>query len=709
MTGTNLQRKRSEHGASLILLVSIIGLAFIVTVAAFLLAASNAQDTARLATAKVDIANREDILIREILQQTATGMPSGTNWTTIMTTAVNNIDAINYVDLTELARLGITGVIPANAGDTGGANPLSILQGYNQTEVPLGGTSGVANDISQASPPTDNPSLYNATVLPPLMNWSNSNATLSLSTAVTTPQEFFLGSLNTVSTPPTQSSGNRWAKLPYPATRFGYKQPSVSGSPNYFIARRVWWTIPVVYQTTQQTEEAIKAGTNVKRYPSAPANYVLSVYEIPSQLPISGNADLQIGGTAWGSGISVTGSISTSGNQIQLYGGTYNGVSSRQKVPVINSTTVGGVTYSSDSTGSAFDQLGTREQMALTQTPGAAAPVAVTGNDGKVLIMPVLPLRNGALSPNDFYMAAPGTPTHWDLYARPYYRCRIRIIISGTDSNLIYNSLTGVTNTAAGKITVQIIAQPDAVSKPDQILGFLDSAATLLPPITQTSIASPNPKLVSYGMNYTSTNKGKGPPPGNYPLDSYDRNILVIDIPTMITALIKALGQGSPAQLYSIYIGSNPTIEPAAALSTTSDPGIAITDTHDLSAFTRGLSIVTNQTLYLLDAFNQGPPPPPLPPPQPPTSIYAPQIRYSISVIPQVNLTGQVAVVPTPGPTPVNPLSFTSGNGTSISSSNIIAKLTEVTDPTPWSVTSPTGLPPITALSLLFTVEKEQN
>src|SRR5260370_22113497 len=111
MASTYFQRKRSERGASLILLVSIIGLAFIVTVAAFLLAASNAQDTARLATAKVDIANREDILIREILQQTATGMPSGTNWTTIMTTAVNNIDAINYVDRTELATLGITGVI----------------------------------------------------------------------------------------------------------------------------------------------------------------------------------------------------------------------------------------------------------------------------------------------------------------------------------------------------------------------------------------------------------------------------------------------------------------------------------------------------------------------------------------------------------------------------------------------------------------------
>ena len=63
-----------------------------------------------------------------------------------------------------------------------------------------------------------------------------------------------------------------------------------------------------------------------------------------------------------------------------------------------------------------------------------------------------------------------------------------------------------------------------------------------------------------------------------------------------------------------------------------------------------------------------------------------------------MNLTGQVAVVATPGPT-VYPLGFTSGNGTAISSSNTTVTLTEVTDPT--------LLPPITAL-YLFMIEKER-
>ena len=115
--------------------------------------------------------------------------------------------------------------------------------------------------------------------------------------------------------------------------------------------------------------------------------------------------------------------------------------------------------------------------MALTQATSGAAPVSVAGNDGKVLVVPVMP-------GNQFYMTAPGGPgteTHWDLYARPYYRCRIRIIISGTNSTLIYNPNASPQMSAAanaGAITVNVIVLPDSTSKPDQILGFLDSAAT---------------------------------------------------------------------------------------------------------------------------------------------------------------------------------------------------------------------------------------
>jgi hypothetical protein len=728
MIGTNLQRKRSDRGASLLLLVSIIGLAFIVTVAALLAAASYSQDRARLASAKVDVANREDVLMREILRETAKGLAPGTDtngvtaapasWTSIMSTAATNLHAISYVDQVELQALGITGngkVTTANLGDNTGGTLLGIFQGYNQ-EVPFGGTSGLANSVPNLA--VD----YNGNVIdPPLMNWSG-NTTLSLATAATTPQEFFLGSLYTaadpagVTGPAKLSISNRWGQIFYPAIRFGYKQPNYdpSGKPiPGFVARRVWWRIPVAYQAAQPNAE-YQAGTvgapSANSFPSAPANYILSVYEIPSQLPISGNANLQIGlnddGTAWGSGIKFTGSIY--GGQVQLAdptssGRTYNSVSSPQQVNVVNPATVGGVPYS-DST---FDQPGRREQMALTQTPGAAAPVSVAGNDGKVLLVPVMP-------GNNFYMQAPGNaPTHWDLYARPYYKCRIRVIISGTDPTIISTpnpvpNQAPIINPAAGAIKVTIYYLPDTATppQPDQILGFPDSAATNNKTFTQTSIAAGG--LPPY-MNYTSTATG-------------DRNILIINIPLMVQDL------GNPAQLYSIYIGDPPN-PPDSSSPPYNYPGIAITNTHDLTTiidskgnpqpflFSSGLSILTNQTLYLLDAFNQVIPVGATTPP--PTSIYAPQIRYGLSGInsqvnsqinTQASLTGQVAVVATPAPSPspaVNPLRFNSSDGNSFPSSNIKATLNEVLDPTPWSTTSPTGLPPITALSLLFTIEKE--
>ncbi len=603
MTGVNLQWKRNEYGASLILLVSIVGLAFIVTVAAFLVAASDGENTARLASAKVDIATREEELMGVLVRQTATGMLPGADgvtgtpqpWTTIMTDAMNQLSATSHVDPAELAALpGLTGVIPANMGDTAGTL-LGNFRGYHH-EVPFGGTSGLANLVPS----------YDATVQPPLMNWSG-NAPLSSGDALTTPQEFFLGSMYTSLSPlwpslDQLSASNRWGRITYPNIGFGYQQP---GDLN-FIARRVWWRIPLVYQTTPQTA-ADQAG--VSHYPSAQANFILSVYEIPSQLPISGNANLKIGfnadGAAWGNGFK------------------------------------------------------------------GAAPVPVAGNRGKVMVVPVM-------SGNQFYMAAPGTPTHWDLYARPYYRCRIRIIISGTDSALIYRpSATPQINSAAGAISVKVIVLPDRSSQPDQILGVPDRGGTTY---TQTSCAGGD--LPAY-MTYTSTDMGT----------ALNRNILVINVGAMVTAL------GNPAQLYSIYVGSNPTSEPVSP-ARVSDPGVAITGTSDLHLFTAGLSIVTNQTLYLLDSFNQGTT-------RPATSIYAPDVRYGISGVDPdaTTFTGQIGVDPASTSNSIGgPLRFVDAAGNSISTSSASNQLAlkKITNSTVQQV------PPITRLTLLFTIDKER-
>jgi len=245
------------------------------------------------------------------------------------------------------------------------------------------------------------------------------------------------------------------------------------------VARRVWWRIPVKYQTNLQTIEAKTAGTDVTRYPGMLADYVLSVYEIPSQLPITGNANIQLGlnedGSSWGNTsltggqqVQITGSIY--GDSVQLNGGTYSGgISSRNQVNVLASSSVAGETFADNS----YNNLGVREQRNLTRPTGTtssgAAPVSVAGDNGKVMLVPLA-------SGNSFYLPSPNaTPTAWDLYSLPYYHCRIRITISGTNSNPNYTGGQPQMTGSAGAITVQIRYLADTAQLPDAVFGVSDA------------------------------------------------------------------------------------------------------------------------------------------------------------------------------------------------------------------------------------------
>jgi hypothetical protein len=715
-TSIHLQLRRNEQGEALILTISIIGFAIIVTVAAFLLSASLAQDTERVASAKADIATREDALMRAILQQTATGVipPNpvtgvGLNWTPIMTNAVNRVAATSYVDPNEVSTLLAPGVIPANMGDPDdGSAALSIFQGYNNSEVPLGGTTGVANLVGLS-----NSSAYNQAVEPPELVWV-SDANISATSAATNPLQFLLGSqVNATGTSTTSPSG-RWGTVPFPNIRFGLMRPG-----NTMVARRVWWRIPVLYQTALQTIEAQTAGTNVTRYPGMLANYILSVYEIPSQLPITGNANVQLGlnpdGSSWGNTSSTTNQVQITGSiyadAVQLNGGTYGGgISSRNQVNVLTSSSVAGETF----TDNTYNNLGVREQKDLTRAIGAA-PVSVAGDNGKVMLVP---LATG----NAFYLPSPNaTPTAWDLYSLPYYHCRIRITISGTNSTLNYqNGTPNTLNLTAGAISVQIRYLPDTAQLPDAVFGVSDAAAgwttvTYAQVSNVSNTTSPGALTnQANGTNsnfllYTSTATGV-----------QDSNVLEIDLLQMYSTLGL-----NPAQCYSIYIGCNPSQTPNGGNN--NYPNIVIKDADDLTGttaqfavtppgpFTKGLSIITTQRIYLVggalqngltgSGFNTVPwtnPPDPSNP-YPATSIYAPDVRYGMTnLTPTIAVKGQISVsqATAGSATAVNPLSFSSGANNTISGAGNTYSLN--------AISNPRSVPPISRLNLLFTIEKER-
>jgi hypothetical protein len=375
---------------------------------------------------------------------------------------------------------------------------------------------------------------------------------------------------------------------------------------------------------------------------------------------------------------------------VQLSGGTYGGkISSRSQVNIAQTSSVAGENFSDNT----YDNLGVREQKDLTRTIGAG-PVSVTGDNGKVLLVPLLPGQDFLLPATGSYLPAT-TPSAWDLYARPYYHCRIRILISGTlsdpnsDPTQQFNYSGGQFNTAGntGAITITVSYLPDTAGLADAVFGVADSLLWTTKVYQQTKnpvgtngvlqTINGNPVLI-----YTTTNTGNA---------ANDANILEIDLLNLYSMLGLI-----PSQVYSIYIGCAPTQNPSNLAP--QNLGIAICDAANLSAFTNGLSIVTTQRLYLIGNFNTT---------GVPTSLYAKDVRYGIDgLAAQVNLTGQISISQvtqssaTATPTPVNPLSFVNGANVAITGAGNTYKLN--------AITTPKAIPPITRLNLLFTIDQER-
>jgi hypothetical protein len=201
----------------------------------------------------------------------------------------------------------------------------------------------------------------------------------------------------------------------------------------------------------------------------------------------------------------------------------------------------------------------------------------------------LVPLASG----NAFYMpSVNATPTAWDLYSLPYYHCRIRITISGTNSNLNYFNgvfqTTGSSPGLVGAITVTISYLPDNAQQPDAVFGVPDTApgwttVTYTQVSNASNSASPgaltntSTGLTANFLLYTST--ATDTVDASASADTQDSNVLEIDLLQMYAALGL-----DPKYYYSIYIGCNPVQPPNGANN--NYPGIVIKDADDLTGAT---------------------------------------------------------------------------------------------------------------------------
>jgi hypothetical protein len=157
----------------------------------------------------------------------------------------------------------------------------------------------------------------------------------------------------------------RFNLLKYPQINFGYAKPG-----DNFVAKRTWWAFTMnLADHDDGTTKTVKV----------PRDFVLSIYEIPSQLAISASSFLSLGqyasGEAW-QNVNIEGGVYASKAQVE--GDTaLSALASRRGMDLSDNAVIGGQSFAN----SPFAP-GVREAYQVTE--GEFFPVSLASESGKV-------------------------------------------------------------------------------------------------------------------------------------------------------------------------------------------------------------------------------------------------------------------------------------------------------------------------------------
>ncbi len=453
--------------------------------------------------------------------------------------------------------------------------------------------------------------------------------------------------------------------LQYPDIKFGYKRPG-----ELFVAKRNWWVFSLNFGGDTESTSAIAA---VKK------TYVLSIYEVPSQIPLSASTALRIGqysnGADW-KNISVDGGVYA--NEIQTEGTVSlsgGGLSAGKSVSIGGTTSVDGTVIDAN-----FDALGEREKRALeTQTDFHAASQG--GNVGKVAFIPINRGAESLEKESDGDRNLRISPTGWNDYSRAANKTAMTLSVHLKPLNP-FNLLSGT-----------IPAEFE--------LSYIDKSGN-----TQSA-------TFKRGLNWPASDEING---DEFPFQTEeleDTRLALVTNLEKLPGLLTSLGDAADVTVNnSIYIEFKLStllgiidLDPAKLLGL----GVSLRGGKDLSAFSKGLSIVTNLRLYISESINTVAIEPPanagLPAGAefyPPLSLFAPEKRFGdvLNFEGTVNIAGQLSSLQTDEDETVNLLDIQNAAGGAISSNSIRADLK--------SLRSPAELPPVHQINWLVTIEEIQ-
>lgn len=690
------------------------------------------QSTIQLRT---DYREKEEAILRSIVAITPNrairAMQNGANsnssareplrWQNIFTEALTAANASTSIPSALVQTLGIQNHRIANSGDS------SLTAVNNIFSALPGGTGyisvGINRSLGTGYPPpltTSNLTTIDRDTTYPIITADKLYGTLA---------QTYLNSatLNGDGTSAYGLSTTTYSKnniLKYPDINFGYSRP---GQP--FVAKRNWWAFSM-------NLSANDAATTLVSRPRR--DFVLSIYEIPSQLAISADSFMAFGqyasGAAW-QNVTIDGGV-FAGKALVEGSTSLSALASRRSMSLSGTAAIGGQSFAQ----SPFAP-GIREAYQVTN--GEFFPVSLASESGRVAFVPI---NRGADFFDRFSHSTESntlSPTTWNNYSIGALQCAMRLDITDVVSSI---------NPVPTKLRFSYLKSGVRQTLNIPLTTATTGATSGLPPgyifaanENQTYNFGTAVVDVAYGLNgawaYQSGvtgsvtfNNGRfgdplvGTVKSGYYKPSYpfpepkslpSGKICIPVYPQRFKAFLAALNADGTDINNSLVVNvdysaatgsvnlSKPVI-PCVDFDPTNGKhqyGVILQECADLTTFTKGFSLVTNLRTYIGDDFNivsMAPPTGYTPTGlyYPPVSLFVPERRYGVEVDPYaVKMDGQIGSLASElDANPVRPMDSQTVSGTALAANRITVNLRPIRHPA--------ELPPITMMNWLLVLDE---
>lgn len=500
--------------------------------------------------------------------------------------------------------------------------------------------------------------------------------------------------------------------IEYPQISFGYARPGED-----FLAKRNWWAFSM---------ELAEADDNLTGAAAMRRDFVVSIYEVPSQLAISAASFMSLGefgtGDDW-TNVTISGGVFA--GRAEVTGDTQlSSLASRRGMILSSDAAIGGKSFVDNPFAP-----GLRESYQITE--GDFYPVSLSSESGRVAFVPI---NRGA----DYFDRFAHTvetntlsPTTWNNYSVGALQCAMRLDIvdcaSSTDPTPTRLRFSYIRNGVREDMDIELNASPAAGLPPgyifacneDQIYDFEDSVVDLAYGTNGSyffesgasgQVAFNNARFGDPAYGFIKQGYYKPSYPWEVRILANGKICLAV-FPQRIEAFLDLIDADDTSINHSMVVNVDYTsatgsihLDRPQIPTTDLDYGLILEECADMTSFTRGFSLVTNLRTYIGDDFNiQSMTPPagytPTGDYYPPISFFAPEKRYGIDLEPwQIQVSGQIGSLASENDDMVRPLDSKGAAGTDFIGNRIEVNLN--------SIPHPAELPPVTMMNWLVTIEE---